>query len=72
MAMNVREFTGHARAAGEPAKGCWSQSELPLTFWLGQAARVDAVEITWPGGVGQKMATVKVDALNVVRENKVP
>lgn len=27
-----------------------SQSELPLTFGLGQAARVDQVEIRWPSG----------------------
>jgi hypothetical protein len=36
-----RELTG--------ARGYLSQSELPLTFGLGKAARVERVEIRWPG-----------------------
>ncbi len=53
-----------------PAKGYLSQSDLPLTFGLGNATRVDGVEIIWPGGAVQKVAQVKVDALNVVRETR--
>jgi hypothetical protein len=52
-----------------PAKGYLSQSELPLTFGLGKAARVDAVEVIWPGGATQKVGQVKVDALNAVRQS---
>ena len=52
-----------------PAKGYLSQSELPLTFGLGKAARVDGVEVIWPGGLIQKVGEVKVDALNVVRQS---
>ena len=51
-----------------PAKGYLSQSELVLTFGLGRAARVDGVEIIWPGGANQKLETVKVDALNALRQ----
>ncbi len=51
-----------------PAKGYLSQSESVLTFGLGKATRVDAVEITWPGGAVQKVSSVKVDALTAVRE----
>ena len=51
-----------------PTKGYLSQSESVLTFGLGPASRVDAVEITWPGGVVQKVPPVKVDSLNVVRQ----
>ncbi len=51
-----------------PTKGYLSQSELVLTFGLAKAARVDAVEITWPGGAIQKISAVKVDAVNVVRQ----
>jgi hypothetical protein len=51
-----------------PAKGYLSQSELPLTFGLGNATRVDGVEIVWPGGAVQKVSQVKVDALNEVRQ----
>jgi len=52
-----------------PTKGYLSQSELPLTFGLGKAVRVDGVEVIWPGGGTQKVATVKVDALNIVRQS---
>ena len=51
-----------------PAKGYLSQSEPVLTFGLGKASRVDSIEITWPGGVVQKVALPKLDALTVVRE----
>jgi hypothetical protein len=51
-----------------PAKGYLSQSESVLTFGLGNAKRVDAVEITWPGGAVQKVLSVKVDALNTINE----
>ena len=51
-----------------PAKGYLSQSESVLTFGLGKATRVDAVEITWPGGVVQKVSTVKADAVNAINE----
>ena len=50
-----------------PTKGYLSQSELVLTFGLGKATRVEGLEIRWPGST-QKVATVKVDALNVISE----
>jgi hypothetical protein len=50
-----------------PAKGYLSQSELVLTFGLGKATRVDGLEIRWPGST-QKVATVKVDTLNVISD----
>ncbi len=39
-----------------PAKGYLSSSELPLTFGLGGASRIDGVEIVWPSG---KISTIK-------------
>jgi enediyne biosynthesis protein E4 len=51
-----------------PTKGYLSQSELPLTFGIGKATRVDRVEVTWPGGTTQKVSALKIDSLNVVRE----
>lgn len=53
-----------------PTKGYLSQSELVLTFGLGKATRVDGVEVNWPGGGTQKMSSVKVDALNTIRESR--
>jgi enediyne biosynthesis protein E4 len=52
-----------------PAKGYLSQSESVLTFGLGRAARVDSVEVTWPGGITEKVGQVKVDALNTLRQS---
>ena len=51
-----------------PTKGYLSQSELPLTFGLGTSERVDAAEITWPGGAVQKVNQLKVDALHVITQ----
>jgi enediyne biosynthesis protein E4 len=53
-----------------PTKGYLSQSELALTFGLGKAARVDGLEISWPGGAAQKVSSVKIDALNTIREGR--
>ena len=33
-----------------------SQSELPLTFGLGRASRLTAIEVTWPNGRVEKLA----------------
>lgn len=33
-----------------------SQSELPVTFGLGQAQKIDSIQIKWPGGAVQKVA----------------
>lgn len=47
-----------------------SASELPVTFGLGAASKVDQVEITWPGGKKQTLTDVPVDRLTVVEEPK--
>jgi hypothetical protein len=51
-----------------PTRSYLSQSELPVTFGLGSAARVDEVTITWPGGGMQRVEGLRLDALNVVRQ----
>jgi len=51
-----------------PSRGYLSQSELPVTIGLGQSARPDSVEITWPGGSVQKIDTVNLDAITIVTE----
>ena len=49
-----------------PTRGYLSQSEMPVTFGLGEADRVDEATITWPGGEMQKLEGLRVDAVNVV------
>ena len=52
-----------------PTRGYLSQSELPVTIGLGSSNRPDEVEITWPGGIRQKVESVKVDEPMVVTED---
>lgn len=47
-----------------------SQSELPLTFGLGKADKVQTVEITWPNGNKQTLNDVAANQEIVVEEGK--
>jgi len=64
-----------ARAGGHtlsrqvmPTRSYLSQSELPVTIGLGNATKVDSLEIVWPGGTSQKIAPPAVDQLTVITE----
>lgn len=52
-----------------PTRSYLSQSELPVTFGLGDATRVEEVVVTWPGGATQKISDLKIDALNVIKQS---
>ena len=51
-----------------PTRSYLSQSELPVTFGLGSAEKVDDIEITWPGGAKQRVPTPALDQTTVVVE----
>jgi hypothetical protein len=51
-----------------PTRSYLSQSELPVTFGLGVADKIDGIEIIWPGGGKQFLANVKLDALTTVEQ----
>lgn len=51
-----------------PTRSYLSQSELPVTFGLGEATRVDEITVVWPGGRTQKIASHKPDTLTEIRE----
>ena len=51
-----------------PTRSYLSQSELPLTFGLGVNARVDELEITWPGGRKQKVEPLFADRTHRIEE----
>lgn len=51
-----------------PTRGYLSQSELPVTFGLGDATRIDEVVITWPGGGTQKIDAPRIDQLNNITQ----
>jgi hypothetical protein len=51
-----------------PTHSYLSQSELPVTFGLGNADRVDALEVIWPGGEKQEVTNAKIDGLTTVEQ----
>ena len=59
-----------ARREVAGARGYLSQSELPLTFGLGKAKKVDKVTVRWPGKEGGKqvLKDLKADAVHVIEQ----
>jgi hypothetical protein len=51
-----------------PARSYLSASELPVTFGLGTATKVDSLEITWPSGQKQTLTPDRVDVTLHVEE----
>jgi hypothetical protein len=51
-----------------PTRSYLSQSELPVTIGLGDAARPDQVVIIWPSGTRQKLESILVDQAMIVTE----
>lgn len=47
-----------------------SQNDLRVHLGLGQAARIDTLEIRWPSGVVDKLQNLPVDAILTIREGK--
>ena len=47
-----------------------TQSELPLTFGLGQSLATEAIEITWPGGRVDKLGGEKAGQTLIVEEGR--
>jgi hypothetical protein len=52
-----------------PTRSYLSQSELPVTIGLGDAGKVDSLEINWPSGTRQKVENVQVDHPMTVTES---
>jgi hypothetical protein len=53
-----------------PTRAYLSQSELPVTIGLGNADKVDSVEINWPSGIKQKVENVPVDRPTTITETR--
>ena len=52
-----------------PTRSYLSQVELPLTFGLGNAGRVDSLRIHWPGGKLQVVPVVGIDQTMTIRQD---
>jgi hypothetical protein len=51
-----------------PSRSYLSQSELPVTFGLGEADAVERLVVRWPGGGTQEVAVPAVDRLMVIEQ----
>jgi enediyne biosynthesis protein E4 len=66
----VATLPGGARHAATVKSGSsyLSQSELPITFGLGQASKVEGLEVRWPSGRVEKLGPHDAGQTLVVRE----
>jgi hypothetical protein len=55
-----------------PSRGYMSQVELPITFGLGQADRVERLRILWPDGSEQVTVPGTVDTTLVIEQSSPP
>lgn len=51
-----------------PSRSFMSQVELPVTFGLGQADRVEKLRIIWPDGDQQEVQVQAIDSLLIVKQ----
>lgn len=51
-----------------PTRSYLSQVELPVTFGLGSAEKIDEVHIRWPDGSTQELKDVSIDTLHKVQQ----
>ena len=54
-----------------PTRGYLSQSELPVTFGLGDHTRVEEVRVRWPDGSVQQVRDVTVDAPMTIVQDRI-
>jgi len=60
---------GRAQIDEVRSGGSWaSQDDLRVHFGVGQAKRIDALEVTWPSGSIQKLANVEVNRILRIQE----
>ena len=52
-----------------PTRSYLSQVELPVTFGLGSAEKIDEVRIRWPDGSTQELKDVSIDTLHKVQQS---
>lgn len=66
----VRLRVGERWQTGEVFSGCsyLSQNDFRLHFGLGQAVKVDEIEIRWPSGARTRLQDVKADQVLTVKE----
>jgi hypothetical protein len=68
--VRVRSASGVQWQSVRSGSSYCSQSDLALTFGLGQDQKVDSVEVLWPSGERQTFSNVAVNKFYLVEEGK--
>ncbi len=68
--VEVQLVSGQCFGQVMPTRSYLSQSELPVTFGLGNADAIRRVTVTWPGGKQQIVESPKVDQLLTIKPSK--
>jgi hypothetical protein len=68
--LEAGEWVQHRQVTS--GRGYLSQSELPVTFGLGQTSKVDRITIRWPGAHGgtQELTGLAIDQTHVIQQRK--
>ena len=68
----VKVVSGGHSQIDEVMSGCSyiSQNDFRLHFGLGNAARVDRIEVRWPSGLTESFANVEVNQLILIQEGR--
>lgn len=54
-----------------PTRGYMSQVELPITFGLGQADKIERLHIVWPDGSEQELTPELVDTTLTIEQGDI-
>ncbi len=68
--VRLRSASGEQMQMVHSGSSYCSQSDLALTFGLGQEARAAALEIQWPSGAKERIANVAPDQFVTIQEGK--
>lgn len=67
--VRLADGSSHWKVVKSGSSYC-SQSELPLTFGLGQSERVSLVEVRWPSGQLDRVIDLPADRVVVIKEGE--
>lgn len=70
--VTLRSKEGAQRQQVMPTRGYLSQSELPLTFGLGAATRIDRLDVHWPNGSTETWTDIPADQMVTLEPGTAP
>ncbi|MGF1613586.1 MAG: CRTAC1 family protein [Gammaproteobacteria bacterium] len=67
--VEIRAGGNHQRRPVTPSRSYLSQTEMPVTFGLGQFATVDSLRVEWPDGSTQELHGIAANRLLVIEQS---